>query len=69
MYNYSYRYWFRPAEKLTAHVSYSELMYMREHERMSNREIAERVGVSVATILKYIGKMPEDLRKEVRARA
>ena len=65
----SYNYWFRPVEKLTDHISMSELNYMREHERMSNKEIAERCGVSVATIRKYIGAMPADLRKEVRARA
>lgn len=69
MYNYSYSYWFRPQEKLTAHVDMSTLLYMRNVERMSNREIASRCGVSTATILKYIGKMPDDLRKEVRARA
>lgn len=37
-------------------VSYSELMYYRNEEKLSNKEIAKRLGVSYQTILNLIGK-------------
>lgn len=43
-------------------VSWSELLYYREHEHLSNREIARRLGVSYQTVLKTIGPEP---KKEV----
>lgn len=40
-------------------VSWSELLYYREHEHLSNREIARRLGVSYQTVLKTIGPEPK----------
>lgn len=38
--------------------------HMRDEQGMSNREIAEALGVSYTTILKLIGKQPASVRKE-----
>lgn len=40
-------------------VSYGELLYMREVEGLSNKEIAARCGCSVATVYKYLGARPK----------
>lgn len=37
-------------------VSVQEMMYYRTEEGLSNTEIAQRLGVNRATIIKYIGK-------------
>jgi transposase len=39
---------------------------MREHERMSNKEIADAFGVSYATIYKLIGTAPKEGRRKPR---
>ena len=49
-------------EPLTKSIDMSELRYMRETLDMSNKEIADRLGVSYATILKYLG--PKKRRKK-----
>lgn len=48
---------------LLNHVSVNEMMEMRENEKMSNQEIAERLGVTSQCIRNYIGKQPPELRK------
>lgn len=40
-------------------VSMAELLRLREEEGMTNREIAEHLDVSVATIYRYLGKQPK----------
>lgn len=50
-------------------ISVESMRYMRENEHMTNREIAERLGISVATVYNYLGKMPTELIREIRARA
>lgn len=50
-------------------ISVESMRYMREEEHMTNREIAERLGISAATVYNYLGKMPTELIHEIRARA
>ena len=45
-------------------MTLSELTAMRDEQGMSNREIADALGVSYHTILKILGKQPTTLRKE-----
>lgn len=47
-------------EPLTNSISITELRHMREDEHLTNKEIAERIGVHPATVLRYIGP---DVRK------
>lgn len=49
-------------KKLLNDVSIEELREMR-NEGMSNREIAESLGVSVPTIHRYIGNQPKDMTR------
>ena len=44
-------------------VSISELLRMRDEEGVSNREIADALGVSYSCIKKYIGCQPKGMRK------
>lgn len=39
-------------------ISKDELLYMREQQGMSNREIADALGVAYQTVLKRIGPQP-----------
>ena len=41
--------------------SLQELQYMRDHDKLSNREIADRCGISYNTVVRYLGKQPEDI--------
>ena len=47
-------------------ISVESMRYMREEEHMNNREIAERLGISIATVRKYLGKMTPELRAEFK---
>lgn len=49
--------------KLLDEVSMDELMYMRNEEGLSNKEIAERIQCSYATICKVLGPQPKGVRK------
>lgn len=49
-------------------VSVSEMLHMREVQRMSNREIAERLGCSTVTMYRAIGNQPEGLRAPRRTK-
>lgn len=49
-------------------VSCGEMLHMRESEGMSNREIAERLDCSTATVYKMIGKQPEGIRAPRRTK-
>ena len=37
-------------------VSPSEMLYLREHEGLTNKQISERLDVSIATVYRFIGK-------------
>ena len=41
---------------LKQEVSLSEMLYLRETEGLSNKQIAERIGCSVASVYRFIGK-------------
>lgn len=41
---------------LKQEVSLSEMLYLREAEGLSNKQIAERIGCSVASVYRFIGK-------------
>lgn len=56
---------YRPLEDS---VSISEMMHMREELRLSNREIAERLGVSKNTVYRYIGPQPEGIQAPRRTK-
>jgi len=49
--------------KLLDEVTIQEMMNLREIEHLSNAEIAERLDVHYATVIKYIGKNPKGIRK------
>lgn len=48
-------------------VSISELMHLRD-QRLSNREIAEKLDCSVATVYNLIGKQPPGIRAPRRTK-
>lgn len=59
----NYRYLFASdRESLLKSIDLSTLYKMREQLGMSNKQIADKLGVSYATILKYIG--PQRKRKK-----
>lgn len=37
-------------------VSPTEMLYLREHEGLTNKQISERLDVSIATVYRFIGK-------------
>lgn len=41
----------------------SNMLYMREHEKMSNKEIADALGIGVSTVIRHIGKQPPELNR------
>lgn len=45
-------------------VPVGKMMELREKHEMSNREIAEELGISVMSVQKYIGKQPEWLTQK-----
>lgn len=45
-------------------ISVESMRYMREEEHMNNREIAERLGISISTVHKYLGSMSPELKAE-----
>ena len=45
-------------KRISEEISHNEMMQMRE-QGMSNKEIASALGISYATVLRYIGKQPE----------
>lgn len=51
--------------RLGLDVSQSEMMAMR-NSGLNNRRIAERLGVSIQTVYKYIGKQPTGMPREHR---
>lgn len=53
-------------QPINKEISVESMRYMREEEHMNNREIAERLGISVPTVHKYLGKMSPELRAEFR---
>ena len=50
-----------------AEISIESMRYMREEEGMTNKEIAERLGLSVATIYHYLGKMPPEMVRKAKS--
>lgn len=43
-------------KSLKLEISVSEMLYLRENEGLTNKQIAERLGCSVATVYRFIGK-------------
>lgn len=54
------------SQKLLNEVSINEMLHMRE-SGMTNREIAQNLGVSYAYVLKLIGKQPPELTAQFYA--
>lgn len=59
--NYRHLYW-SDRESLMRSIDLSTLYKMRNELGMSNKQIADKLGVSYITILKYIG--PQRKRKK-----
>lgn len=51
--------------RLGLDISRSEMMSMREGG-LSNKRIADRLGVSINTVYRYIGKQPKDMPREYK---
>lgn len=47
-------------------ISLQELQYMRDHDKLSNREIADRCGISYNTVVRYLGRQPKDIPRQFR---
>lgn len=43
-------------KSLKLEISVSEMLHYREQEGLTNKQIAERLGCSVATVYRFIGK-------------
>ena len=52
--------------KLGLDISRSEMQSMRDDNHMNNRQIAERLGVSIQTVRNYIGAQPKDMPREYK---
>ena len=50
--------------RLGLDISTAEMLRMRESEQLNNRRIAERLGVSINTVYRYIGKQPKGMPRE-----
>lgn len=61
---YRYRYRYGRYEMLAKSISWSELVYLREVEKLTNKEIAKRYDIAYTTVLKYIGRQPKGLKKD-----
>jgi len=46
-------------------VTPEEMMRMRTEDLLTNQEIADRVGCNVATVRRYIGTMPREMRSRI----
>lgn len=51
-------------KNLLRDIDLETLYAMRRDEQMTNEDIADRVGVSYATVLRLIGHQPKELRKK-----
>ena len=49
--------------KISKSISVAEMMHMRNEERLSNGEIAKRLGCNISTVIRHIGKQPSGMRK------
>lgn len=54
----------RRKSSLANDVSISELLYLREKEGLSNKEIAKRLGVGYNNILALIGPQPRRVKDQ-----
>jgi len=51
------------SHSLLEEISIPEMQRMRDEEGLSNREIAARLGISYATVHKYLGPQPNDIKR------
>ena len=56
-----------PKRGILKDIDMNTLMRMRTEEGMSNREIAEKVGVTYEAIHRIIGKQPKGIRYSAKA--
>lgn len=50
--------------KIIKDIDVQTMLNMREQDGLTNREIAQRLDINYATVIKYIGKQPDMLRAE-----
>lgn len=53
-------------QKITDTISVAEMLHMRNVEGMSNKEIAQRIGCAISTVIDHIGRQPREMTLKAR---
>ena len=54
-------------QKITDTISVAEMLHMRNVEGMSNKEIAQRIGCAISTVIDHIGRQPREMTLKARS--
>ena len=54
-------------QKITDTISVAEMLHMRNVDGMSNKEIAQRIGCAISTVIDHIGRQPREMTLKARS--